>query len=104
MKKIIASLSLIAASVTMVGCETAAQLGSMSQAGMAGLSCDQVHGAFNAYKADKSSANSWMELIKTVSPELDAKALIGDRSPEALYEDATLYTNLALTLRGCKPL
>jgi len=102
MKKLVASLSLVAAALFTSGCETATQLGSMSQAGMTALSCDQVYAAFNAYKADKNSADAWIELFKTISPETDAKALIGDRSPEKLFNEATLYANVALSVQGCR--
>jgi len=102
MKKLVASLSLMTASLFTPGCETATQLSGMSQAGMTALSCDQVYAAFNAYKADKNSTEAWIQLFKTISPETDASALIGERSPEKLFEDATLYTNVALSVQGCR--
>jgi len=102
MKKLVASLSLISASLFMSGCETATQLGSMAQAGMTALPCDQIYAAFNAYKADKNSTDAWIELFKTISPETDTTELMGDHSPEKLFEDATLYTNVALSVQGCR--
>jgi len=50
MKKLVASLSLVAAALFTSGCETATQLGSMSQAGMTALSCDQVYAPLTRIK------------------------------------------------------
>lgn len=102
MKKLIVSLTSTVLLAT--GCQTANHVDGLSQAGTASLTCESVYSAFNAYKADKSSADAWLELFKNISPELDAKAMLGERSPDELYKEATLYTNVALSVQGCKTL
>lgn len=88
----------------LTGCHTAGQLGTMSQSGLNGLSCNQIYAAFNAYERDRYSLNAWLQLLNLVNPELDAKATGANRSAEQRYQDAKVYANIALMAQGCTPL
>lgn len=98
MKKIVLALTLTA----LAGCQTATQMGSMAKAGSSALSCDQIYAAFGAYEKDRYSASAWMELIRAINPELDARRLASEYSAEDLYEQARLYANIALAVQGCR--
>lgn len=95
MKKLIISVLLL------TGCQTTAQLGNMSQAGMSALSCDQINAAFNAYKQDRNSMDAWVQLVKTINPNVDPYALAGDHNTGELFTEAKNYANIALAVQGC---
>lgn len=97
-------LSAVFSVVALSGCETATQLGTMSQSGTGALSCSQIQAAFSAYERDRNSMDSWVQLIKQINPSVDPSALAGDYSPSEMYDQARSYANVALAVQGCAPI
>ena len=95
---------LIFTALLLTGCQTAGQLGTMSQSGMAALSCDQIGAAFRAYEADRYSMDAWVQLVKLVNPELDARAAAANTTAEQRYQEAKTYANIAMAVQGCPAL
>lgn len=98
------TLTLCVAGVLLAGCETASQVGSMSQAGMSGFSCQQIDSAFSAYDRDRTSMDAWIQLVALVRPDLDATAYAQSLSESDRYAQAKAYTDLALAIKGCRPM
>ncbi|WP_317930158.1 hypothetical protein [Halioxenophilus sp. WMMB6] len=95
---------LLLAVLFLSGCQTAGQLGTMSQSGMAALSCDQIYGAFNAYQRDRDSMDAWVQLVKVVSPSADPYAVAAGTTADQRYEQAVAYANIALVVQQCPTL
>lgn len=98
MKKLMLTVLLL------TGCETASQLGSMSRAGLNGVSCDQIYSAFTAYQQDRNSMDAWVQLVEVINPNVDARALTKNMNAAERYQQAVSYANLGLAVQGCQPL
>lgn len=87
----------------LAGCQTSGTVSSAASDGD-GVTCNEIHQAFNAYQRDRQSIRALQQLSKLVSPSAGAIAAEGISSAEQYYPQARASANIALTIRGCQPI
>jgi hypothetical protein len=99
MKLLVALIALL----TLSACQLATEVQKASQKGVANsYSCEQITAMFSAYRLDKSSLTSLLEISKMTGLRLDQSA--EGFAPSKYYETAKASANIALLVQGCTPL
>jgi hypothetical protein len=101
MKEMIAALAILGSAILATGCETAGQAKTMSSGGLEGVTCEQIRKAFEAYDADRSSFDALAELAGLTGYDLTN---VAKNNADAYYAKARDSANIALVVKGCKPL
>lgn len=86
----------------LTGCSVASQVYNATTTG--NLSCEQIRSTFNAYEADRQSAEAAAALSSMISV---GTGNIGNQiitSSDSYYAQARESANLALIVKGCAPL
>lgn len=92
----------IAAATVLSGCQTSSYMSSAATDGD-GVTCNEIHTAFGAYKQDRQSADAWAQLSRLVSPTAGRYADMGVNTASRYFEQIKASTNIALAVRGCQP-
>lgn len=95
--------SVLLALVMASGCQTSTYLSSAAGDGD-GVTCQEIHQAFQAYDRDRQSVEALRQLSVLISPDTGAIAGQGADKAAEYYPQAKASANLALAIRGCQPL
>lgn len=100
MVKLIVALIML---VYLSGCTVASEVYRASTGG-ASFSCDQIQAAFNAYEADRQSAEAVAALSSMISVGSGNISNQIITSSDSYYQQARESANIALLVQGCPPM